>query len=224
MTTRTLFKFALAAALPLVVGFAALDTAAAQTATDLKCRKCVGARDLGKKAVKKRSLKKNAVTGAKIRDGSITSKDLGNGAITGEKLADGAVAADQLEIAAKPTGVEYVEDEQEWVELTVDRDIVESIVVSAPGPGYVFVTAEYESIPMDADAASVCQIEYQEIVRGSQKYTKPGTLNGVPVSLTRVVPVESAGDARIDLSCRENPGNMVLSRIGLIGLFIPARY
>lgn len=49
----------------------------AQTATNLKCKKCVGTSDIATGAVTGSRLKGNAVTSGKIKNGSITLQDLG---------------------------------------------------------------------------------------------------------------------------------------------------
>ncbi len=58
------------------LGLLHMPGAAAQTATDLDCNKCVGAKDLARKAVTKSRIKKNAVTGRKIKDGTVGLADL----------------------------------------------------------------------------------------------------------------------------------------------------
>ena len=49
----------------------------AQTATNLKCKGCVGKKDLGKKAVRKKHIKKNAIRGKHIRSNAIGGAKLG---------------------------------------------------------------------------------------------------------------------------------------------------
>lgn len=58
------------------VGLFSVHPAAAQTARNLDCNKCVGPGDIAKQAVTKSRLKKNAVTGSRIKDGAVGLKDL----------------------------------------------------------------------------------------------------------------------------------------------------
>lgn len=89
----------------------------AQAATDVRCRGCVGAADLGDNSVVGTKIRNSAVTGshilnhsitgADIRDGSITSADIANGSIAFDDLAPGArsqLAAFSQTVVVKPVG------------------------------------------------------------------------------------------------------------------------
>lgn len=103
--------------------------AQAQAATDVRCKGCVGAAELGNNSVLSTKIRKNAVTGAHIlnhsvsgidilnssltgadiRDGSIQSADIANASIAFEDLAPGArsgLAAFSQTVVVKPVGAD----------------------------------------------------------------------------------------------------------------------
>lgn len=77
-----------------------------QAASNVKCKKCVDAGDLAKRAVVKRTIAKGAVTRKKIApgavdsarlvDGAVIGPKIGAGAVTGAKVRDGAISAAKI--------------------------------------------------------------------------------------------------------------------------------
>ena len=91
MISRAVLFGLLVAGLAAPLSFSSVGEATAQTATDLKCKGCVGKKDIGKNAVKEKNIKKNAVTSAKIKDGTVESSDIKDGTIQAEDIADGVL-------------------------------------------------------------------------------------------------------------------------------------
>ena len=110
----------------------------AEVAKDVKCRGCVGARDLGKKSVKKKHIRPNAITSSAI--------------------ADGAVGPDDLADTAKPGGGNFSGDDQD-IALTATDTIVRSVTIVAPAAGIAIVNASgYGYANTIADALARCSI------------------------------------------------------------------
>jgi len=181
-------------------------TAIAQTATNLKCKGCVGKKDIGKKAVGKKHIKKNAVTGQKIKNGTIRAADL---------------AASAIEL-----GVDYAEGVQAIGFTTGVDTVVRSVTISAPRDGYVLVNASGRfNLP---DSASVeCSISSDSSLDpvGALRSTHSVAMAFVhmPLALTRVFPV-SEGDAVFNLVCREMIDEVNMYNTSITALFVPNRY
>jgi hypothetical protein len=89
------------------LGLANFGSAMAQeTANDLECKRCVGTRDLAKKAIKGKNIRDNTITSSKIADGTISADDIapgvleesqnGDDSITSSDIVDGTIIADDL--------------------------------------------------------------------------------------------------------------------------------
>jgi hypothetical protein len=115
ITLACAFAFACTAFVALPAG-----ETSAQTATNLKCKGCVGKKDLGKKAVR--------------------SKNIKPGAVVNEAIADGAVDAAKLADFAKPAGAAEASD---FGGLAIINGItvVVSVSIDAPADGFAFVAA-----------------------------------------------------------------------------------
>jgi hypothetical protein len=207
-----LISAAFAAALP-------YGSAHAQTATDLKCKGCVGKKDIGKKAVRTRNLKKNAVKAKSLADGAVTSEKITDSAVTAAKIADGAVTPDHLGDGAKPAGVASAV-EPGPIELTGSLETAFSIDVEAPGPGSIFATADFYA--ETAAAIWGCNLVSGDEAGLNLIYGKgPGP---VPTSLTRTIPVAAAGTVTLNLICTEAGGDVDISNVNLNVLFVPGSY
>jgi hypothetical protein len=195
--------------------------AAADTATDLKCRKCVGASDLGKKAVKTKSLRDNAVATPKIANGAVTNGKIANGAVTAGKIAENAISPKILSEAAKPAGIEF-ESYSGFHPLTAGIQTIQSVSVDTPGPGYVFITADLVALLPD-DATTVhCQIAHDGFSIGATMFGRGSYY--LPVSLSRAAEVQQAGTHTYELRCVETAGDATVYTPHMTALFVPARY
>ena len=73
------------------------STAWAQTATKLKCNKCVGTSDIAKGAVTGSRIKNGAVTETKLKDGAVKSAKIKNYSVTSSKISSSAVTSVKIE-------------------------------------------------------------------------------------------------------------------------------
>ncbi len=187
-------------ALVMLAGCLPATTAHAQTARDLNCRGCVGARDIGRKAVTRKHIRPNAITSAAITDGSVSADD----------LADGA----------KPAGIAsgFVSGP---IYLTGTPEIVFHIDVDAPGAGTIAASADFS-------AATSGAVWSCSLVSGNDAGVNTnfggGTSGYFSASLTRVIPVAGAGPVTINLFCTEAGGNVQIENINVTALFVPASY
>ena len=81
MFSKIMMRGLLAACLALPIALAVSGDASAQKAKDLKCKGCVGSKDIGKNAVREKHIKNNAVTSSKIKNGTIKAEDLAAGVL-----------------------------------------------------------------------------------------------------------------------------------------------
>jgi hypothetical protein len=202
-------KSIIAAALLTLAGLFAGGNAVAETATDLKCKSCVGKKDLGKKAVNSKSIRNKAVTSKKIKDGAVT---------TG-KIGTKAVMPDNLHASAKPAGVAYASSPGPLA-LGGTREVALALTVTAPGPGTLVTTADFV---VDYGAGSVFSCD---LTTGTKSVLNDLFGQGsfyVPASLTRPIPVASAGDVTINLLCVSD-GGVEIERVNMTAIFVPATY
>jgi hypothetical protein len=197
------------------------STATADTATDLRCRKCVGAKDLGKKAVKTKSLRDNAVATPKIANSAVTTGKIANGAVTAGKIAKDAVSPEILGEAAKPGGIAFVTNGG-FIALTSAFQAIQSVSVDAPGPGYISVTADLIAQLPDDSVGVHCDLRHDGLKLGATMFGRGSYY--LPVSLTRAAEVQQAGTTTIELRCVESDGNAVVYTPHITALFVPARY
>ena len=80
-----------------------VPTAAAQTATDLDCVGCVGAKELANGSVGSRKLANGSVGNRKIVDGAVGQRKIGDNAVTSRKILDGAVGQRKIGVNAITT-------------------------------------------------------------------------------------------------------------------------
>lgn len=81
MFSKIMMRGLLAACLALPIALAVSGDASAQKAKDLKCKGCVGSKDIGKNAVREKHIKNNAVTSSKIKNGTIKAEDIAAGVL-----------------------------------------------------------------------------------------------------------------------------------------------
>ena len=177
----------------------------AQTATNLKCKGCVGKKDLGKKAV----------TGKAIKNEAVTSRDIRNNTIAPVDLAP----------AAKPGGVDWVDGDQD-IDLTGVAMVIRTLVVSAPVPGYVTVLASWVfggTPPINFIA--VCGISQTTSIDSNHAVSAEWEANVsyVPGSAVRTFEVGS-GNTAFYLNCRSGAGSPAIGDSSMTAMFSPNRY
>lgn len=202
--TRILAAVFWAFAVAAIIGVGTAPVSA-QTAKKLKCKGCVGKKQLGKKAVIESRIRDGAVTGAKIRDGSIGPADLA--------------------AAAKPTGADSASGEQNAI-LDGTKEVLRSVTISAPTPGLALVTAS-GGFQLGQGTLTACSISLDEEIDythsiGSQTFGT--TAMAVPFSGTRLFEVP-AGNTVFNLVCqRIGGGSATVFDSTLTAAFIPNRY
>lgn len=189
-----------AAALLAAAGLVISADANAQTATDLACKGCVGARDIGK----------NAVTGKAIRNNTVSAKKIRNNAVQARHLAN----------EAKPAGVASAVSPGP-VALTGSYETAHSVEIAAPGPGAIVATASY-TVHFFGAAVYACDIAASDTASLNTSFGQGNAYTSA--SMTRVIPVTAAGAVTLNLLCTESGGDVELEHINLTALFVPASY
>jgi hypothetical protein len=177
--------------------------AGAETATNLKCKGCVGKKDLGKKAVRQKHIKNNAVTGKKIKNGTIGPADLA--------------------AAAKPTGADSAFGDQA-VAIPTDTT-VRSVTITAPTAGLVLAVAS-GTYSIAASTGATCSITLGQTLDTTHGVAgTTSTIASVSFAANRLLEVP-AGDATINLVCARTfgSGGAAVVNSVLTAAFIPNRY
>jgi hypothetical protein len=195
-----------------------LADASAQTATDLKCRGCVGKKDIGKKAVKSRH----------IKNGSVKGKDLKDATVETSKLSDGAVTADKLATGAKPTGYAETNRDGEQPPLSTTASAVVSVSLNAPTDGYAYVTGEGLFHFLGAANAAACNVTpgttHSFDIGGGGSGNNASENAYMGYSGTRVYPVV-AGANTFNLVCLTmNAEDVTMINPRISALFVPNQY
>jgi hypothetical protein len=231
----------------MLIGSSVPDLAVAQTAKNVKCRGCVGARDLGKKSVKAKHLKDRAVrnkhiadeaitaekirddeiSGAKIQDNAISGAKLQSGAVTGDKIQNSAVTADHLAATAKPTGADSDEGNLQQ-DLTAIKSTVRSVTVTAPGPGLIVAVASGNLLAASLTNAlcSITDTDSPDTAHLIQANGPNGITSNliVPFGSTRIFEV-SGGETTLNLVCQRTTGtDAKVIDPALSAFFVPNRY
>lgn len=193
---RLVIAMILTCGLACTVGLASADTTSAQTAKNLKCKGCVGKKQLGKNAVR--------------------SKNIKNGQVKPQDLAS----------AAKPTGIAASERFVDAaIDLVFGADtVIREVTISAPGPGAI--TAMYSVFARSdaADSRVGCTVDVPGTNLGTSLFTIvkfPNSNEYATLSGVRAFPVTSQGNVTLDLICREVTGDIVLGNPSLVLLFAP---
>jgi len=193
----TITRYALVAAAVVVAASAfSADTVIAKPANDLKCKGCVGKKDIAKKAVTKKA----------IRKGNVTPKHLAT--------------------TAKPTGVDFVELPAPTGDATVNASgqRVATVSMKVPGPGYVVVNADFVGFSQIADRILTCALTHDDADVGIEFNSNAPTADYRPVAFTRTLEVPKAGTYKVSLDCRTKSGEMLVRSTTLTGMFVPNRY
>ena len=221
-----------AAAFVLSIGLALPETAIAQTATDLKCKGCVGAKDLGKKAVKTKKIRDGAVTSAKIQDGAVTSAKIQNGAVTSAKIQNGAVMPADLHSTAKPSGAAFSEL-NDSITLYNSPTILRQVVINAPSSGIVIANASAnayftQSIGPQVIYCTISMNPNSPINADDISTAQTGDYDAnadIPLALVRAFKVEK-GINKIYFLCREISSNYYVYIYDpvLVAFYVPGIY
>jgi hypothetical protein len=190
----------------LATAFAAGPTYA-ETATNLKCKGCVGKKELGKKAVRSKNIKPNA--------------------IRSDKIANGSVAPEDLAVTAKPSGGNYSGGNQN-MSLTVAPTIVRSVTVNAPANGLVIVNASGYVYTDDAvttiarcslTTGTELEADYFIFMKMEGNVSEESDAFGA----TRGFPV-TAGPTTFNLVCDEFSGDGVIADTQMTAIYVPQTY
>lgn len=177
----------LALSLLLSLGTVGEAQAAGEIAKDLRCRGCVGTKDLGRKAVGANSIRANAVTSAHIQDGQVGPAD----------LADNA----------QPVGANFSSLQgADFTPLPQTSTVVASVTLDLPGAGVVIANASAYAQFVDDPSGVICGIVRQ----GAQK-SSPGAViaqnhadldaKRMPVAATAGFVETAAGAQTYNLVC-----------------------
>ncbi len=207
-----------------VLAVCAAASTNAQTATDLRCRGCVGKRDLGRSAVTTAKIRDKAVNTFKIGDGAVTETKIGGGAVTGAKIRDGSIGPVDLGAGAKPAGVDSAEGGQTFP-VSAAPAVVRAVVISAPSAGLVLANAS-GFFSLDASSLTTCSISLNasvDFTHAIEGYAPASVTLHMPFSGSRLYEVP-AGNTAIYLVCSRTGGASIVYDSVLTALFIPNRY
>jgi hypothetical protein len=183
------------------IGAPGIDAAQAQTASNLKCKGCVGKKDLGKKAIKEKHLKDGAVSMAKLADDAQPAGvDFGN-SLSGALAAAGG--------------------EMQLVEIVLD----------VPGTGYVVAIASGYIEFLGALNTAACSISEHGSVEETEAIKVTGeSVAGdnelYPLSQTRTFAV-TGETIRLYFTCKLSgigTGAATANNTDLTAFFVPNRY
>ena len=205
-----------------IFAIASPSPADAQTATDVKCRGCVGDKDIGKKAVKPKHLKPKAIKSKHIRDNAIQSQHIAPDAVDSTRIKDGTVEADDLAASAKPTGVDWADGDQD-LDLVPGGTAVRTVVVSAPTAGYVTVMAAWHFYGSNPGIA-ICSLNTEIATDTAHAIIGERTTSDyLPGAAVRTFEVE-AGENTFHLVCSVGAGEATVRDSSMSAIFTPARY
>lgn len=172
-------------------------TARAQTAADLNCTGCVGARDIGKNAVNRKKIRKNSVDAARLG---------GN---------------------AKPAGVVSAALPGTQTPIDQTDKIVASVNVKAPGNGFavVMMTGYFQFGGPNLAGRSLTEGTIYEDDHGIVTYGNNSNETVIsPLANSRVFPV-AKGTNTINLVCKtDGPQPVSVGNAQLTALFVPQSY
>lgn len=201
MTIYTKAGGVLIAAFLFAAGPGAPSDAIAQTATNLNCKGCVGAKDLGKKSVRTKTVKPKAIRSKHVAKEQITQ--------------------DHLHSTAKPAGLDFA-NATAATELTTS-EVVASTIVSAPGPGAIMAIGSTVTL-LSAGETIVCGVSTGDTLEAIVNVGSSTTGQNLPLTTSRVVPVAAAGDVTVNLICLPGVGTPTVGPRSLTALFVPGSY
>jgi len=222
-------NLAAAVCLATVACLAAGPAAEAQTATNLKCKGCVGKKDLGKNSVSADNIRANAVGTAKIAPKAVTAGKIAPDAVLTKHIRDGAVSAAKIAAGAVPTAAASIDKDYGFgVTVTSSSNSTPTEVlkdtVTVPADGNLHVSANWVA-DLPAGATGFCWVTYNYPHYTSEysiRMTNPASgylfVPGSVVALFRNVP---AGQHVIRLLCRKGSTDFDVLDSSLVSLFVP---
>jgi hypothetical protein len=201
MTIYTKAGGILVAALLFGAGPGAPSDAMAQTATNLVCKGCVGAKDIGKKSVRTKTIKPKAIRSKHVAKEQITQG--------------------HLDSTAKPAGLDFAEATA--AKLLTTSEVVASTIVSAPGPGSILAIGSAVTL-VAAGESIVCGVSTGETVDTIFNAGSATSEQNLPLTTSRVLPVDAAGDVTVNLVCLPGLGTPTVGSVSLTALFVPGSY
>ena len=195
------------------------NQAAAVTADNVICNKCVGTGDIGLGAVTTGRLKYNAVTSGKIQDNTIQDKDISTNA-----------AIDVLKISGA-AGVDYA-NFSSCSSIPTTMKNCGSVTLTAPKAGYAVVTLTGYAIIFGAN--TVLEYGIGTTSNSFTNYTRTGLLDGSdsirrasPLSITAVIPV-AAGSTRFYANAMKegvfSSNSINIGNVSMSAVYVPNRY
>lgn len=190
--------------------------ATAQTATNLKCRGCVGTRDIAKGAVGTDTIQDNSINSAKIKRDTVNSLD----------IRDSTIAPVDLSPSAKPGGGNFLESETE-IPVATNPTIIRFLTLPLPAPGMVMVSVGgFARFDTDETTPSALQCS---ITKGTASgdlewiVSGLGTTNARRVSLgsSRAFLENEAGEQTYNLVCRTLTGEPVIQNLSMAAIYVP---
>ncbi len=197
--------------------------AAAQVSTQLSCKGCVNARQLGKKAVTTAKIKNGAVQEGKIRNGAVSAKKIQNGAVTSAKIAAGAVEPGNLADDAQPAGIASASGDQD-IALTGAHTVYRTVTLNAPADGNAVVNASW--VIAGLNITSRCSITTGTSVETDHTIEQDevaGNLVNLSGSAVRAFPV-TTGANTFNLVCYAAVGSPNIRDSSLVALYVPGSY
>lgn len=208
-------------ALAMVMGGVVLSsTAAAQsfppgnrTATNLDCRGCVNAREIGKKAV----------TAAKIRSGAVGTNKIKKNSVTSGRIKNGTIRPKDLSASAKPAGIAFSSGDQD-VAIGGAHAVYRTVTLDAPADGYAMVNASWVIYGINITArcsittGSTVDTDHEVVIEESA-----GSLINLSGAAVRAYPV-TAGANTFNLVCYATIGSPNIRDSSLVALYAPASY
>jgi hypothetical protein len=188
----------------------------AQTATNLKCKGCVGKKDIGTKAVMSKSIRPGAILRTHIQDKAIDASKLADGAVDASKLADDAKPAAAVNthstgsvVFSNSTGVALLSD---------------TVVLDSPGALHVIASWTWWLDPGDRSTCTVTLDSAGFTTANSIFSLRNAALSepGYYAGTTSAVFPASAGSRTVRLICKsDNATNVGVVRPNLTILYVP---
>lgn len=158
-----------------------------------------------------------AVGTAKLADGAVTGAKVASASLPSAKLTDGPGIAAQLQTGNATT-------------ISSSVSTLQTVTLSAPGPGYIVVEASgYTTLVATGTASVIFSISKTTAQDGAYQST-PGVVTAqtivFPFAIHRVEQVGAAGNVTFNLLVQAN-GSFSLASVGgarLIATFVPAAY
>jgi len=226
MSFQILRRAALIAGTAVIVAAPAVPANAGSTkAKNVVCKGCVGAKDIGKKAVRGRHLAPGSVKEFAIKDGAVTGNKISDGTIKSSHLKDGDIDAEDLAESAQPAGADNSSGDQS-VPLDGSADVIRSVAVTAPGPGVIVAVAS-GNFSLQATSGGTCSISDDTAIDlnyGIQGFNSNAQPMVLPFGGTRLFEVASAGETTLNLVCYEPSGSATIIDTSLSAIFVPNRY